>query len=113
MDQIVKIDRRRLTNHQHYAYMKAIYALISSAELEDEKVTNAQKEFLNVIKAEDNVLQLPTGSELTPQIREEHRLRVKHFMSMKKVVESWLDTDSSEEAAAAEKLQHIIKVYRM
>lgn len=113
MQKFNTLDKSKLTNGQHFAFMTAFVQDIKKIEGAPEKMKTVI-DAMNVAQAEeDKYLKMAQGSALTEKIREADELRDNGYKKLRDIVKVWDGSGIEPQASAATALSTVLNTYRL
>ena len=113
MKKIQFINKRNLTNGQHFSFITAFVQDVK-------KIQDMPEQFKTVVSAmetaqqeEDKYLKMSQGSDLTEKIREADELRDNSYRQFRDIVKAWAGFGNSGQAYSAKTLQKVLKTYKI
>lgn len=113
MKKFFTLDKSRLTNGQHFAFITAFTQEIQAVSGAPAKLQATFDAMVEAQKVEDKYLKMAQGSELTGKIREADTLRDESYRKLRDIVKVWAGSGTEPQAAAATALQRVIKTYKI
>lgn len=106
-----ELRKTRLTNGQHYTFIKNFVQELKTIEGAPEKLKNTINAMEAAQKTEDKYIKKMQGSELTEEINKADLKRDNAYRKLRDMVKLWSGTDVEPQAKAAKALARIIKTY--
>ena len=113
MKKFFTLDKSRLTNGQHFAFITAFTQEIQAISGAPAKLQATFDAMVEAQKVEDKYLKMAQGSELTGKIREADTLRDESYRKLRDIVKVWAGSGTEPQATAAAALQRVIKTYKI
>lgn len=113
MQRFYTLDKSKLTNGQHFAFMTAFVQDIQKIEDTPAKMKTMIDAMAAAQADEDKYLKMAQGSLLTEKIREADELRDNSYKKLRDIVKVWTGSGMEPQATAAETLNKVISTYRL
>lgn len=113
MERFVKIDKKRLTNGQHFSFMEAFYELLNRIDTQSPRCQSAVTALASSIEKEDKCMKLERGSRLTKLLQEQDEMRYRTYSAFKHIVKAWTLARLAPEFEAAKGLFNLINLYNI
>lgn len=111
--QIVKIDKRALTNAQHYAFIVSFISLFQQSSFTYKKFDDLFSSLSDIFKEEEKGIQISHHSIWTKKIQEGDAGRQKNYQWLKRLVYLWSETEIEPQKSAADALKKVIIRYNI
>lgn len=113
MKKFYSLDKPRLTNGQHFAFISAFVLEIQKIKDAPAKMKTAIDDMTAAQQEEDKYLKIAQGSPLTEKIRQADELRDSSYRRLRDIVKAWTGSGTEPQAKAAGELGKLIATYRI
>lgn len=113
MQRFYTLDKSKLTNGQHFAFMTAFVQDLRKIEEAPAKMKAVIDVMASALAEEDKYIKMEQGSLLTEKIYEADGLRDNGYRKFRDIVKVWAGSGMEPQAKAAEALDRVINTYRL